>query len=136
MATRVFAAGAVAMLMAACGDDDDSSSTTDPADDVCTDSQALSASVDDLKDVDLVAEGTDGASAAITAVKDDLAAFSESAGAEVQPEVQAVEDAIDELETAVENLDGDPDGTAREAVSNVASSASTLITTLDDGACG
>ena len=137
MATRVFAAGAVAMLMAACGDDDDSSSsTTDPADDVCTDSQALSASVDDLKDVDLVAEGTDGASAAITAVKDDLAAFSESAGDEVQPEVQAVEDAIDELETAMDNLDSDPAGTARQAVSDVASSVSALIATFDDGACG
>jgi len=137
LARRVFAALAVAMLMAACGDDDDSSSTTTaPTDDVCDDAQALSASVDELNDVDLAAEGTDGASAAISAVKDDLTAFSESASEELQPQVQAVEDAIDELETAVDNLDSDPAGTVLQAVSDVASSASTLIATLDAGACG
>ena len=84
----------------------------------------------------MVAEGTDAASAAISAVKDDLTALRESAGDEVRPQVQAVEDAIDELETAVENLDSDPAGTALDAVSEVASSASALIATLDDGACG
>ena len=96
----------------------------------------MTASVDDLKDLDLAAEGTNGATAAITAVKDDLSAFAESAGDEVQPQVQAVEDAIDELETAVDNLDSDPAGTALQAVSDVASSTSALIATLDDGACG
>jgi hypothetical protein len=137
IARGVLAVLAIAMLIGACGDDDDSSATTTaPEDAVCDDAQALTASVDDLKEVDLVAEGTDGASAAITAVKDDLSAFSESAGDEVQPQVQAVEDAIDELETAVENLDSDPAGTALQAVSDVASSAGTLIATLDDGACG
>jgi hypothetical protein len=50
--------------------------------------------------------------------------------------VQAVEDAIDELETAVDNLDNDPAGTALQAVSDVATSVSTLIATLDEGACG
>lgn len=138
LARRAFAVLAVGMLLAACGDDDDSSSTTTtaPADDVCADSQALSASVDDLKDLDLAAEGTNAATAAITAVKDDLTAFSESAGDEVQPQVQAVQDAIGELETAVENLGSDPGGTALQAVSDVASSTSALIATLDDGACG
>jgi hypothetical protein len=60
----------------------------------------------------------------------------------VQPEVQAVEDAIDELETAVESFstsspgtDDDPAATALQAVRGVASSARTLLATLDDGAC-
>lgn len=138
LARRVVAALAVAMMLAACGDDDDSSSsttTTAPADEACADAEALRASVDELKDVDLVAEGTDGASAALSAVKNDLTALRESAGDEVQPEVQALEDAIDELETAVDDLDSDPAG-AVQAVSDVGTSASTLISALDDGACG
>lgn len=144
---RVLAVLAVAMLMAACGDDSGSSSTTTASaesttiptttapDDLCGDAEALRSSVSELEDVDLVAEGTNGASAAISAVQDDLAALSESAGDDLQPQVQAVEDAIDELDTAVDNLDSDP-ATALEAVANVATSASALIATLDDGACG
>ena len=36
-----------------------------------------------------------------------LPALSASAGAELQPEVQAVQDAVDKVETAVANLDSD-----------------------------
>ena len=136
LALRVVAALAVAVLMAACGDDDGSSSATTAAPTVCDDAKALSSSVDELKNVDLASQATDGATAAISAVKDDLAALSKSAGDELRPQVQAVQDAIDELETAVGNLGSDPAGTALEAVSKVAASASTLIATLDEGACG
>ena len=136
LAGLVVAALAVVVLMAACSDDSDSSSATTAAPTVCDDAQALSSSVDELKDVDVVAEGTDGASAAISAVKDDLAALSESAGDELRPQVQAVQDAVDELETAVANVGSDPAGTALEAVSKVTASASTLVATLDAGACG
>ena len=69
-------------------------------------------------------------------MKADLAAVSESVGDELQPEVQAVEDSIDELQTAVENIDSDGAAAALDAVSNVASSASTLVGSLEDGACG
>jgi hypothetical protein len=96
----------------------------------------LQSSVAALKDVDLVAEGTNAASAAISAVKDDLTALKESAGDELQPQVQDVEDSVDELETAVDNLDDDGGAAALDAVANVASSASTLVGSLEDGACG
>jgi hypothetical protein len=134
IARRVVAGAVIALLVTACGGADDSSSPTSaPADDVCQDAEALRSSVDELKDVDLVAEGTNGANAAISAVKDDLAAISESAGDELRPQVQAVEDSIDELETKVDNNDGA--AAALEAVSKVASSASTLVGSLEDGAC-
>jgi hypothetical protein len=127
----------ITVLMAACGDDDDSSSSTTAASDpVCADAEALQSSVAALKDVDLVAEGTNAASAAISAVKDDLTALKESAGDELQPQVQDVEDSVDELETAVDNLDDDGGAAALDAVANVASSASTLVGSLEDGACG
>ena len=136
---RLAAAGVAiaALLMGACGgdDDDSSASTTATTDPVCADAQALQSSVANLKDVDLVAEGTNGATAAVSAVKDDFAAVKESAGDKLQPQVQDVQDAIDKMETAVDNIDSDGAAAALEAVSKVASSASTLVGSLEDG-CG
>ena len=93
-------------------------------------------SVDALADVDLVAEGTNGAKSAISAVKDDLAALRSSAGSELEPEVQAVQDAVDDLETAVGNLDSGGATQAVTAVSDLVTSAGTLLDSLEDGACG
>ena len=135
---RVAVAGiAFACLIAACGgdDDDSSSSTTAPANDVCQQADALRSSVDDLKNVDLVAEGTNGATAAITDVKADLTALGDSVSDELAPDVQAVGDAIDQLESAVQNLDSGGAAAALDAVADVASTTSTLITSIDDGAC-
>ncbi len=83
--------------------------------DVCADRDALRTSVDSLQDVDVAAEGTNGLEAALGDVKDDLAALSASAGAELQPQVQAVQDAVGQVETAAANLDsgGAADGRHR-----------------------
>jgi hypothetical protein len=75
-------------------------SSTAPSGDVCADRDALRTSVDALTNLDVVAEGTNGVTAAVSDVKDDLAALRSSAGADLQPQVQAVQDAVDELETA------------------------------------
>jgi hypothetical protein len=155
---RVVACLAMGALVASCGSDDSSStadatgatsqattSTADsaadaasaaPSGDVCADRQALSESVDALGDVDLVAEGTDGARSAISAVKDDLAALRSSAGSELEPEVQAVQDAIDKAETAVGNLGSGGATQAVTAVSELVTSAGTLLDSIKDGACG
>jgi hypothetical protein len=158
-ARRVVACLAMAALVAACGSDDSSStsdsatvtspasaaSTSDstpdetsaaPSGDVCADREALRDSVAALADVDLVAEGTNGAKAAISAVKDDLAALRSSAGSELEPEVQAVQDAVDDLETAVGNLDSGGATQAVTAVSDLVTSSGTLLDSLEDGACG
>ena len=118
IARPLIAGVVIAMLFAACGgDDDDSSSstsapssTTTTTEDVCAQADALRSSVEDLKSVDLVAEGTNGATAAVNAVKDDLAAVSESVSDELRPDVQAVEDSVDELQTAVDKIDTDGAG--------------------------
>ena len=156
---RVVACLAMAALVAACGSDDspstsDSTSETSPAPaastadstpdetsaapsgDVCADREALRDSVAALADVDLVAEGTNGAKSAISAVKDDLAALRSSAGSELEPEVQAVQDAVDDLETAVGNLDSGGATQAVTAVSDLVTSSGTLLDSLEDGACG
>ena len=156
---RVVACLAMAALVASCGSDDSSStsdstsetspapaaSTADstpdetsaaPSGDVCADREALRDSVAALADVDLVAEGTNGAKSAISAVKDDLAALRSSAGSELEPEVQAVQDAVDDLETAVGNLDSGGATQAVTAVSDLVTSAGTLLDSLEAGACG
>ena len=105
--------------------------------DVCADRDALRTSMEALQDVDLVAEGTSGVTAAVSAIQDDLAALRDSAGAELQPDVQAVQDALDQLQTAVADLgSGGAAAAAVTALSNVATSARTLLDSLDAGVCG
>jgi hypothetical protein len=111
-------------------------SSTAPSGDVCTDREALRTSVDALKDLDVVAEGTNGVTAAVSAVKDDLAALRSSAGPELQPHVEAVQDAVDKLETAVANLDSGGGAAAVTAAAGVATSARRLLDSLQAGACG
>ncbi|HKY17190.1 MAG TPA: hypothetical protein VJM33_19845 [Microthrixaceae bacterium] len=133
----------VGVLVAGCGDDDDSSSattaapTTEAEGDVCADRDALQSSVEELRDVDLTAEGTNGVEAAVGAVKEDLDALGTSVSDELEPEVEAVRTAVDELETAVDDLDSDGGvSNALAAVAAVARSASTLVGSLGDGSCG
>ena len=103
---------------------------------MCADRDALRTSVDALTNLDVVAEGTNGLTAAVTDVKDDVAALGSSAGSELQPQVQAVQDAVDELETAVANIDSGGAAAAVTAVADVATSARTLLDSLEAGACG
>jgi hypothetical protein len=107
-----------------------------PSGDVCADREALRTSVDALTNLDVVAEGTNGLTAAVNDVKDDLAAVRSSAGADLQPQVQAVQDAVDELETAVADLDSGGAAAAVTAVADLATSARTLLDSLEAGACG
>jgi hypothetical protein len=151
----VLACLAVAAFVASCGDDDDSSSATAatspasggtgagtaagsvaPGGDVCADRAALSDSIAALRNVDLRAEGTNGLTAAISAVKDDLTALRASAGDELQPQVQAVQTALDEVQTAVGNIASGGVAPAVTAVTNLGSASATLLDQLQAGACG
>ena len=142
-ARRLTACLAIGFLVMSCGDDDSSSTastatTTSAAasGDVCADREALRESVDALKDVDLIAGGTNGLTAAIDDVKQALTDLRTSAGAELQPQVQAVQDSLDRLQTAVGNLGAGGGRAAVTAVSDLATSAQTLLGSLQAGACG
>ena len=95
----------------------------------------MRSSVEDLKDVDVQAEGAAGLTAAITSLKGDLVALQGSVDAEVKPQVQDVQDAVDELETAVADIDSDGASQALSAVADVASSAATLLDSLESAQC-
>jgi len=150
----VLTAVAVCLLVSCGGDDTESSSTastelaapsttssptessTAPPGDVCQDREALIESLDALKEVDLVAEGTNRLTEAVNAVNDDLAALGSSASAELQPQVQAVREAVDELETAVINRDTDGNAAVVTATGKATTAAGTLLASLENDACG
>jgi hypothetical protein len=116
-----------------------SSSTPAPSSgsgDMCADREALRSSVGALEEVDLVAEGTNGVTAAVDAVKDDLAALRGSVGADLQPQVQAVQDSVDALETAAADLGEGGAPAAAAAVTSLSTAAGTLLDSLEAGACG
>ena len=159
---RVGACLAICAVLMSCGDDDDSSASTNAADtaaadttegttavemttepttagsvseDACADREALRSSVTALTDVDVVAEGTNGLTAAVDAVKRDLEKVRASAGSVVEPQVQAVQDAIAATEAGLANLG---DGGAAEvatALSDLSTATSTLFTSFEGGPC-
>ena len=133
------AAGTTASATASTTDTTSDTTSDGPATgsgDVCADREALRSSIDALRDVDLVAQGTDGVRAAVADVKDDLAALRESAGDELRPEVEAVQDALEDLETAAGDLGSGGARAAITAVGDVVSSSQTLLDSLQEGACG
>jgi hypothetical protein len=107
------------------------------SDDVCADREALRSSVDALVDVDVVAEGTDGVTAAIADVKDNLTALRGSAGDELQPDVQAVQDAVDDLETTVDTgtIGSGGAADAAAAIATLGDAANSLLASLDAVTC-
>jgi hypothetical protein len=145
------------------GDDDDSSASTIAADtgaadttdattvvamttmpttagaasgDACADREALRASVAALTDVDVVAEGTNGLTAAVDAVKSDLEKVRGSAGSEVAPQVQAVQDAIGATEAGLDNLGEGGAAEVSAGLSALSTATTTLLASLEGGPCG
>ena len=152
----------ICLAVASCGDDDDDSATgsTAPVDapasstvvsittsatpatsgtsraagDACAAKDALGESITDLQDMDL-SGGAAGIQDALGDVKDDLAELRSSVSDELQPDVQAVEQAVQDLETALGDIGSGGLGEAVSAVSELASAGGSLIHTLEEG-CG
>jgi hypothetical protein len=93
----------------------------------------LKSSIEALTDVDLTEDGAKGVEAAVGEVKDDLEALGDSVGDELKPEVEGVQDALDGLQSAVESGGMSQ---ALSAVSTLASSAATLVASLENASCG
>ena len=79
------------------------SSTSTASKAVCADKAALENSVDDLSNVD-VTGGRSSVSSAVNKVKNNLDDLGDSVRADLQPEVDDVKDALNDLETAVGNF--------------------------------
>src|SRR5262245_22756404 len=91
---------AVGALLGACGDDDSSSgsftseattTTLSANEQLCADRDALKGAIADLKNVNIIANGTSGVQAALTKVTDSVGDLKQSASASVAPQVDALE---------------------------------------------
>jgi hypothetical protein len=160
---RIAACVAVGVLVASCGSDDEDSASTatveagtsavepstapesdsteepvptsDAGGDPCTDRDALRSSIEALADVDVVAEGTDGIETAMTAVSEDLEAVQESAGDDIQPEVDAARTALDDVQAAVSDGSADDVAGIAESLSALAGATADLLDALEAGPC-
>ena len=109
--TRARLAAVAAMFVltttgiAACGGDDDDSASSSPS--LCDDSQALQSSVQDLKDVNVVENGTSSLQSAVTKVKDDADTLVTAAKDEFKPEVDDLTSALSTLATSIGNIVSD-----------------------------
>jgi hypothetical protein len=144
----------VCALLVACGDDSSSSSssaattgasaqvtatggTASPtgSEQLCADYDAFKSSIEDLKNVDIVKSGTSGLQAAVDKVKTNLQALRTSAAGEAKDQIQAVEDSLEELETAISNVGSGGEAAVVTAAAKVVSSGSALVQSLQDIDC-
>lgn len=113
-----------------------SGSTPDTASaEVCAAREELRSSITDLKDVDIVANGTSSLQAAITKVKDNLTTVKSTAGDELQPEVTALQDALTDLQSALDDVSSGGVAAVVTAAGKVASTGATLLTDLESLKC-
>jgi hypothetical protein len=146
----VTVAAALVVVLAACGSDNSASSsvvttattvpttaTTTAAGNaaLCSARASLKSSIQDLAKVDVVKSGTSGLQDALTKVKENLQAVKSSANADLQPQVTAVQNAVDQLSTALSNASSVGVAGVATAAKNVATAGSTLITSLDNLKC-
>ncbi len=102
----------------------------------CADRAALRDSIAALADVDVIAEGTNGLTAAVDKVKSDLDIVRASAGSVVGPQVQAVQDAIAAAQTGIENLGQGGAAQVTAALTALSTAVTALLSTLETGPCG
>ena len=102
---------------------------------VCAAREELRTSITDVKDVDIVANGTSSLQAAITKVKDNLTTLKSTAGDELQPEVTALQDALTDLQSAPDDVSSGGVAAVVTAAGHVATTGASLLTDLESLKC-
>jgi hypothetical protein len=123
---------------AACGSDDDDSSDEPTSEEVyCESGDALKESLEALLDLDVIAEGTNGVSAAISNVESDLSGFLTAAEDVSSEEADALKTSFDDVTAAFDSI-GD-DGLSAEnttalidSLTALAPAAEAVYTTLTE----
>ena len=140
----------------ACGDDSSSSSegtsgttasgsaTTEAgsattkagsSDELCDERAALRSSIEDLKNVDVLKNGTSALEEPLADIKDNVAAVRSAASSEVKPQADALNSAIQDLEDAAKNLSASGVAAVASAASGVATAGNDLMKSLDSLKC-
>jgi hypothetical protein len=130
MMAKVAAAAALLVVLsaAACSDDDD---------DPCDEEAALEQSVEELRNVDVVATGTDGLNAAVDNVKTDTQDLKDAVAEDLKPQVEALETAVSDAEEILSGIDNDATlnekvDDVQEALTGVATAGSNLKEALQE----
>ena len=115
-------------LLAGCGSDDEQSDKEQ----WCAAGDSLSADIGALKDLDLVAEGTDGLESALTEIENDVKELYDNVDLDGEKEdIDLLQEAIDGLDNAMSGLSGDITSENVEAVQaavvNVGNASSLLL---------
>jgi signal transduction protein with GAF and PtsI domain len=128
--------GVLALLLgalAACGEGDGGESAQQK---YCDAGAQLRTSLTALADVDLLAEGTNGVKDAVDQVQTDFDALRDAATDATQDEVDALSQALDELDTAMSDLGGELTSenavAVKAAIQNVGTAAKGVYDTLAD----
>ena len=135
----------LSLVLIACSGDNSSSApvvtatttttTTTTVAPVCAARDALTASIADLKNVDIVKNGVSGLQTALTAVTGNLKDVASAASTELQPEVKALQDALGQLGTAITDVGTSGISAVTQAAQAVVSAASTLTKDLGNLTC-
>ena len=124
----------VGLAVAACGDDSGDDVSSEEA--FCQSGEQLESDVASLTDMDVVAEGTDAVSDAYSTIRDDTDALVAAGQDFAADDINAVEQAVDELGSAVDDLSGDLTAdnasAVATAVSDIGTAAEGLQTTLTE----
>lgn len=132
----------LALGLAGCSDDDSSDDGAASAEEqVCEDWAQVQSSVTALRDVDVVADGTDALRSAVDTVADTVDRLGDSAGDQVDDEVAALGTAVGDLGDELRGVAEDPLGEGAgsdmaaigEAVQQVTAAADDLGTELQPG---
>src|SRR5262245_50993340 len=140
-------AASLAVVGLACGDDDGTEATTttsttttlpgpvsSASDESCAARDELQAAISDLSNLDVVRNGTSSVTDALTRIKDAIAEVRSTAGADVQPQVDAFQQSVDQLQTALAGGTSQI-GAVVSSIRDVASTGSTLLTSLRNLRC-
>jgi hypothetical protein len=105
---------------------DDCSSSNATKDDVCTDIDTLKASVTDLKNVNVVANGKQGLEDSANQVKDNAEKVRADSASALRPAVDQLESSLTALRTSVENIVSGGTAPVKTAAENARQSAGDL----------
>jgi hypothetical protein len=145
-AIRFMSIALVCTVVLACGNDTSSSpqatmtaspdgtSTAQNAE-LCAQRDALESSLQELRNVDVVASGTSGIEQALTKVRSNLQALRETARGEYRDQTQALDDALQELDAAVKNVNSGGVSAVVTAAGKVVASGGVLLQSLQNLDC-
>jgi hypothetical protein len=142
-------AASLAIVGSACGDDDEPAATTttsttttttlpgpvsSASEAACAARDELQTAIADLSNIDVVRNGTSAITDALTRIQTALGEVRSTAADDVQPQIDAFQQSLDQLQTAIGGGASQVTAIVR-AVREVATTGSTLLTSLRNLRC-